>query len=363
MNDDELRKKILEDIEYIKKNNEKLQYRFVDFTLEKNVADVLNSVLNFFRVSDFSFIDKADTQWLLEIENIFSPFKIAINAFIDSSSKDRLINIISKSEPIFEYMQRLDKLSETQKQAKDTKFEAPSLEEIVSRIEKIEKIPKEFLDGIKNADKQAQQTLELLKDFASEASRNAEDILNSKQNAEKQLEQLTKMRDHQISVELSEQFDKKTKQLGRLGMIMMVYFLVGILGLFVFNLEFNSILIKLEMINKDFLETFILRIAFGMPIIFVILVFYNEYLKSNKLYEEYEFKRISAITLFNNHSRLKNELGVTSEELSESLKVSMDRIFTNPVHSIFGDKSADANIGIEQLEKIISSIEKLKPKS
>lgn len=103
-----------------------------------------------------------------------------------------------------------------------------------------------------------------------------------------------------------------------------------------------------------------LKLTMNIPLLILIGFTLNEYTKSKKLYEEYEFRKILAITLFNNYERLTKDLGMEKEDLMESLKSSLDKIFDNPVHSIYGDKSGNKNIGLDQLEKFASIFEKMK---
>lgn len=92
----------------------------------------------------------------------------------------------------------------------------------------------------------------------------------------------------------------------------------------------------------------------------------NEYTKAKKLYEEFDYKRIMAQTLMNNFNLFRiellgNDTSVSSNQrLLDLIQTPLEKIFDNPVHSIYGDKSGDKNIGLDQLEKITSIIEKMK---
>jgi hypothetical protein len=358
---DKYSEKISEDIEYIKTNYKITLSMLKDHTVNNDIMSDIKIVLNYIGTNDIFCINNANTiAEIGDIANIFSPFRTSMEAFIHEDTPKTFNNFINNAISVFRYMIEHEPVL----QSKNHEITIPN--EIVSRLEKVEELleePKKVLDSLEEINKLSSDNFKIAKELVSEAKTNTEAILSSKQLADKQLEEITKIRDNQISVELSEQFEKKTTILNYQRGVFMVLFIFVLGLLYIFNLNFSNLLITLGIKHLTFLETFGLRIVFGMPIIFGIFVLYNEYLKSSKLYEEYEFKRISAITLFNNHSRLKTELKITSEELSESLKVSMDRIFENPVHSIFGDKSADKNIGLEQLEKIMSIAEKLKPKS
>jgi len=69
-----------------------------------------------------------------------------------------------------------------------------------------------------------------------------------------------------------------------------------------------------------------------------------------------------AQTLINNYNRLKEDFTQEQDKLLDLLKAPIEKIFDNPVHSVYGDKSGDKGLGIDQLEKLVSIAEKLKGK-
>jgi len=69
-----------------------------------------------------------------------------------------------------------------------------------------------------------------------------------------------------------------------------------------------------------------------------------------------------AQTLINNYNRLNEDFTQDQDKLLDLLKTPIEKIFDNPVHSVYGDKSRDKGLGIDQLEKLVSIAEKLKGK-
>jgi hypothetical protein len=107
-------------------------------------------------------------------------------------------------------------------------------------------------------------------------------------------------------------------------------------------------------ISMDFWHFMMLKITINIPLVFYVLFTLNEYVKAKKLYEEFDYKRIVAITLINNYNQLKNEFEVTNEQALELIQTSFEKIFENPVHSIYGNKNEDKNFDLGQIEKLAS---------
>lgn len=111
-------------------------------------------------------------------------------------------------------------------------------------------------------------------------------------------------------------------------------------------------------ISMDFWHFMMLKLTINVPLLFYVLFTLNEYVKAKKLYEEFDYKRIIAITLINNYNQLKNEFGVTNEQALQLIQASFEKIFDNPVHSIYGNKSEDKNFDLGQIEKLASIFKK-----
>lgn len=373
---EELKEQIINDIKNIQKNNNALQTMLATSSdISDQNKNLLIDIINFFRDDDnFKFLSAISTKReLFDIEKNIKSFLSIMKSYMSVPIKSNLDNLIKNSMYIYEFIEKiLDKIEQQNNNTSDeinNEENFDSISNIASRLEKLEKEPKKLIkeaehglyvikDTLGTIEENEKELIRLSNNISELRNKTKKDIGELVSNTKKELNILIsdtkKVRDKEMSVELSVQLEEKAVKLGKERIPKLWIVFISLLLLFVSNVLSSAGLTWEGMVS---------RFVLNMPILILIVFALNEYTKANKLYEEYEFKRISAITLFNNHSRLKNELGITSEELSESLKSSMDKIFDNPVHSIYGDKSMDKNIGLEQLEKIISMIEKLSQKS
>jgi uncharacterized membrane protein YhaH (DUF805 family) len=379
MTNEELSQKILNDIQYIKEIAEFFQKRLVDYQLDEKQLHEIRSVLNYFRTADFTFISTLDNQErLLNLENQFSSYKISIEVFLDASTQQRLNNFLANNSKMYEFMENIINLMKEEFTPDSQESRTDELQEIYKRIDLLENKPD---DLIKEAEKTLNE-IDKLQVITEGKERKSTQIYekiqkianDTEQKAKELILNLEKMRDREISIELAIQLEDKSKKLRKESNGKFLIFLISIILLFIFNLSLlnnylastdinttSALIFSTPHISKlDFWQFMTMKLIINIPFLIFIAFALNEYSKSNKLYEEYEFRRISAITLFNNYSRLINELNMEKEDLHESLKSSLDKIFDNPVHSIYGDKSGDKNIGLDQLEKITSIIEKMK---
>lgn len=366
MTNEELSQKILNDIQYIKERAELFQKTLVDHNLEDKQLHEIRSVLNYFRTADFSFISTLNNQeGLLNLENQFSPYKISIEALLDGSTQQRLNNFLLNNSKMYETIKSLKK-EPFPPTPHENENETDNLQEIYKRIESLEKKPDILIEEAQNRFNEIERLESITKvreEKSIEIYGNIQEIANkSEQKALELISTLEKLRDKEISVELAIQLEEKCKILKNDKNIPFRNMNLFIIAIFLTNivLWIPWIQEKLNIQNIEFWQHFLIAFSLNIPWFAMFGFNVNEYTKLNKLHEEYEFRRISAITLFNNYSQLINELHLTKEDLHESLKSSLDKIFDNPVHSIYGDKSGDKNIGLDQLEKITSIIEKMK---
>lgn len=379
MTNSTLKKRVINDIDYLKNQSETTEKLLLQHHLSKDISEQIQSVLNYFVMTDFSFIEGINEENLLLIKNNFSPYKISMEHFISYKNNEALIKFIDANKKLYEVIESLKELNvkKTLPSVDPENFK-DDLQEIYKRINDLEKKPDILIEEAQNTFNEIEK-LELITKGREEKSNQIYENLQkiatkSEKKALELISTLEKLRDKEISVELAVQLENKANKLRISSFVKFAFFLVSILLLVAFNTEFiNAYLYKtapenalishilIGNINRlTFWQVMTLKISMNIPFFVLIGFTLNEYSKSNKLYEEYEFRRISAITLFNNYSRLINELNMEKEDLHESLKSSLDKIFDNPVHSIYGDKSGDKNIGLDQLEKITSIIEKMK---
>lgn len=172
----------------------------------------------------------------------------------------------------------------------------------------------------------------------------------------------------EIAYFLLKQFENKTANLkaladnheGKIFKWVMMIFILAICLLIGYFGGQNIVDIKF---NFSSLTAIFMILAVKLPLVFMVFFHLNEYSKAKKLYEEYENKRIMAATLVNSLHRIREELKIDTKELIEIIKTPMERIFDNPVHSIYGDKSSDKNSMkdmLEQFDKLSSIVDKIK---
>jgi len=212
--------------------------------------------------------------------------------------------------------------------------------------------------------KQLAQAKTLFDEAASSKDKINKVLEQIKTENTKALAELDRAKQGEIAYFLSEQFSDKSVRLAKAvgwykrNMLGWVSSLIGI-SLIIFSTY------VLEWAGVDFTttESIIIVLALKLPIIFMVFFNLNEYGKAKKLYEEYENKRIMAATLVNSLHRIREELKIDTKDLIEIIKTPMERIFDNPVHSIYGDKSGDKNSMkdmLDQFDKLSSIMEKMK---
>lgn len=370
MTNKELGQKIFNDIQYIKDKSELLQKRLVDYNLDHEKLNEIRFVLNYFRTSNFSFIEVIDSQEnLLSLENQYSPYKIAMETFIDGSTSQRLENFINNNSKMYEHIERVNSGAEKAIFPPiDPENLYDELQEIYKRIDNLENKPNKLLDEAEKTLNEIDR-LQLISEGKERKStqiyENIQSIALKTENKAKELiTNLEKLRDKEISVELAIQLEEKCKSLKKDKNIPFQNMNSFIVAIFLTNIilwiPWTQDLLNIK--NIEFWQHFLIAFSLNIPWFAMFGFNLNEYTKLNKLHEEYEFKRISAITLFNNYSKLTNELNMEKEDLIDSLKSSFEKIFDNPVHSIYGDKSGDKNLGLDQFEKFASIFEKMKSK-
>lgn len=378
MINEELAQKILDDIQFIRKNTELFQKKLVDHKLDEQQLTEIRSVLNYFRTADFKFLSTMSNQQdLLELENQFSPYKISMETFIERPDlKQRLDNFIEENNRMYSYMGRIvniingstnavfppsnpenlhDELQEIYKRIKTLEQEQKPVNEIVIAYSNEINAIKEKITDLQSSDTQIEITKTL-----TQANQLFEKASNSEKILDEKIQTLINTSEKQVAYTLSEQFEKKTASLKRPIWINFTLMFILILVLSFQSMKYVELMLDPKITNEAYWHALVMVILIKVPMIFLILFVLNEYTKAKKLFEEYEHKRIMAATLVNNLERLKNELHADEKDLLKLIKVPFEKIFDNPVHSIYGDKSGDKNIGLDQLEKLTSIIEKMK---
>lgn len=376
-------------------------YDYLDTGSIDDLRKYYTNFLNRFTIASRAFLNNSSNKntqnELIESAKVFNDYMTTISTVTKTSSPftqelaKSLSNNYDKSlSELIEENQKEQNYSSVEKLL-GRSAQNIQLNDLEKRIENLEKKPDEIIKALNENLKQSEKLASNANELSLKSEQTLEDILKFKQETIEQNDKLVSKLENtinqKISVLLSDQLEKKSFRLWIETMIKFVFFIVATFILFRFNvglleIYFNTTQNLVSMQNElntsmlpilsnmypslsklDFWHFMMLKLTLNIPLLILIGFTLNEYTKSKKLYEEYEFRKILAITLFNNYERLTKELGLEKEDLHESLKSSLEKIFDNPVHSIYGDKSGDKNIGLDQLEKLSSILEKLKPKT
>lgn len=397
MTNSTLKKRVISDIDYIKSKSENLEKSLLKYQLSEDLSKQIQSIIDYFVITDFSFIEDISQENLLIIKNAFSPYKHALETYINYSDSNNLNKFIDAHSKIYEF---IENVINTIKEAFSPVNQENITDEhmgIQKRLDEIEvRYDNDLADFQKKSDKIIENFEEKSKKILVLSGRDRDDVLNCSSKANGSLDEMKKIYEktkeyinntkseieelkttskktlnHNISMVLSEQFhdkagllkDEAEKKLGILSLKPWNFSgFYGAMAILLFvNFVSWTIYFSCEL-NIDFWEYMMLKLTINIPLIIYVAFALNEYTKAKKLYEEFDYKRIMSITLVNNYDRLKNELGLEQDKAFELIRTPFEKIFDNPVHSIYGDKSGDKNIGLDQLEKITSIIEKMKSK-
>jgi len=342
----------------IKKFDTKILTQMSIVDLRNFYDDNINSLAHASRAFFSNPTDKKIQNNLIEQARLF-------NEFIENiTNKKKYTNIKiggSVSAGRVDISQKINALSE---RIKSLEEEQKPLNEIIIRNEQNDKRYLSQIDEIKKSvtDLQSSDSQIEINKMLIQTKALFDEATNSKHLINDEVTELKRAKEGHIAYELSKQFGEKCEALKkqkRLHFWMMDIFMTIIL-------LSNSMLWILpiqELFSIKDIELwqhFLVAFSLNLPLIVIVSFHLNEYTKLNKLYEEYENKRIMAATFVNNLKNLKSELQTDEKDLLELIKTPFEKIFDNPVHSIYGDKSGDKNIGLDQLEKFASIFEKIK---
>lgn len=187
--------------------------------------------------------------------------------------------------------------------------------------------------------------------------------INAKTEYDEEIQELKRAKEGHIAYHLAKVLDVKSdKYEAKMEMEKSIFFkslaYIVTLSIFLFSLYFFNNKVH----EMDFWKFLSIKFSITAPFIFYAFFCLNEYTKAKRLYEEFDYKRIMAQTLMNNYNRLKEDFTQDHDKLLDLLKTPIEKIFDNPVHSVYGDKSGDKGLGIDQLEKLVSIASKFKDK-
>lgn len=377
---EQIKVKIIEDIDYLKKNENEIRTALVKIFPNSQDAISVDIALNTLKMNGTSYLDTGTLETLKTFyTNIINQFTIVSRAFLsDISNKNSQNKLIESAKGFNEFTNSIS-IKDTPKEINfQLKHDggvglSQEFDKIYLRINNLENRPNEITDtlnknlnDVQNSSKSAKEYVDKIQTLHTNAQYYNENLKTEFDNLKIKSNELL---NHNISMVLSDQFHDKAKFLNteaekKLGLISWKpWKLSGFYGATAILLLVNLISwIVYFTVNSEieFWHFMMLKLTINIPLIIYLVFTLNEYMKAKKLYEEFDYKRIMSITLVNNYDRLKNELGLGQDKAFELIKTPFEKIFDNPVHSIYGDKSGDKNIGLDQLEKITSIIEKMK---
>lgn len=381
--------KALTDIEYIKKQTENTQTLVrIHIGGIENIAKV-DSVFSSIETIQPSLFDTGslkDTQ--IFANNFIGRFAKAVRAFnkdyLSKNTQTELLeaaqaflnavtpmNITAKEEVEKSAPTTQKNLLQILEEINDKTSDKNYLIELQNKIDELNTISEENtklqkeLNDIKESISDLQGSnaqIEITK-ILTQANQLFEKASNSEQLVNDEVQKLLQAKEGQVANTLSQQFKEKTDSLKRPIWINFTLIFILVIGLSLLGLKYVDLLLNPNITNEVYWHSLVMVLLIKLPLIFLILFVLNEYTKAKKLFEEYEHKRIMAATLVNNLERLKQELHADEKDLLELIKTPFEKIFDNPVHSIYGDKSGDKGFALDDLDKITSIIEKLKPKT
>lgn len=458
---EQIKAKIIEDIDYLKKNENEIRTALVRIFPNSQDAMSVDIALNTLKMNGVSYLDTGTIEDLKTLyTNIINQFTIVARAFLSDTSNKNSQNKLIESAKFFNEFTTSISIKDA---SKGTNFQlkhdggaglSQEFDKIYLRINNLENKPDDItntlnktLENIKNSSKNAEDHISKIQTIYSNAQYLQEGLKSEFDNLKIKSNELL---NHNISMILSDQFQEKAqllkeeadKKLGKISIYNIIAILFSLTLSIIVGSKFaqffqvHTLLEIIATVSTGSLITFLLitllldflpllkkekdvkntkesesplkisgfygaiTLMFLINIIswiiylvapdiaalithksytqinfwhfmmlkltiniflFIHVAFtLSEYTKAKKSYEEFDYKRIMAITLVNNYTRLKNELGLDQDKAFELIRTPFGKIFDNPVHSIYGDKSGDKNIGLDQLEKITSIIEKMK---
>lgn len=383
-----LKTEALSDIEYIKKQSENIQTLVrIHIGGIENIAKVDAVLSNIERIQPTFFDTGTLKNTQIFVNNFIGRFTKAVRAFNQNYlSNNTQTELLEAAQAYINAVNQIDNASnepveksapQTQKnimqileEINNKTSDKSSLRELQNKIDELTTISEENIQLQKEiteikesiTDLQSSNAQIEITKILTQANQLFEKASNSEKILDEKIQILINTSEKEVAYTLSEQFWRKTASLKRPIWINFTLIFILILILSFQGMKYVELMLDPKITNEVYWHALVIVLVIKLPLIFLILFVLNEYTKAKKLFEEYEHKRIMAATLVNNLERLKNELHADEKDLLELIKVPFERIFDNPVHSIYGDKSGDKNIALDQLEKFASIFEKMKNK-
>lgn len=373
--------RINKNIDFIKLQTDNYKHR-IRVLFDNDMIEMLENTLDKLLFSALQLKALRNVNQLENCDKKLEKFKVSINSInsLDSEKNKNLLiedakninNVID--EILTSGTNKLENISNNQNLLKTENF-LKEFDSLKQKIEKFEKnksydiYDKEILTVFKRLT-EIEESIEGIANKVNETNyvkfvQDAEQLFEKARNAEalvnKEIEELKKAKEGHIAYTLSDKLNEKVSQCKKDVRDQFILFIFSIVGVVLINCTMLGLSDKLIQDNH-FWELLAMKILFNLPLVLLIFFFLNQYIKAKRLHEEFDYKVIMAQTLMNNYNRLKEDFTQDQDKLLDLLKAPIEKIFDNPVHSVYGDKSGDKGLGIDQLEKLVSIAEKLKGK-
>lgn len=356
----QLKSKILDDINYLNSNSEMIQTLVREDFDEKSGLYDIDRIFYFIRSVTNSYLDRC-TNSQLHAFYALSSFRFSAGAYsnnrYDSNVKTSFINSIKPAITFIENLQNLNLLTGNEVIIKQNNLYTSDIQQEIQNIKK-------SINDLQSSDTQIE-----IRGFLTQSNQLFEKAKASEQLLNDEIQELKQAKEGHIAYNLSKELQHKSddlkkeyeKKVGSLSWKPWEFkgFYGAIAILLLVNL-ISWVIYFTAKLEIEFWHFMMLKLTINIPLIIYVAFALNEYTKAKKLYEEFDYKRILAQTLMNNYNQFKTDFTDDQDKLLDLIKAPLEKIFDNPVHSIYGDKSGDKNIGLDQLEKITSIIEKMK---
>jgi hypothetical protein len=392
---EQIKAKIIEDIDYLKKNENEIRTALVRIFPNSQDTMSVDIALNTLKMNDISYLDTGTLETLKTFyTNVINQFTIVARAFLsDISNKNAQNKLIESAKGFNDFINSISiknksedtnfvlkadggrglslELNKIYQRIKTLEQEQKPLNEIVIRNEQYEKAYSNEINEIKEsiADLQSTEVQDNIQKILAKTLSLYDEAKNSSGLVNQEIQELKKAKEGHIAYNLSKELQHKSddlkkeyeKKVGSLSWKPWEFkgFYGAIAILLLINL-ISWVIYFTAKLEIEFWHFMMLKLTINIPLIIYVAFALNEYTKAKKLYEEFDYKRILAQTLMNNYNQFKTDFTDDKDKLLDLIKAPLEKIFDNPVHSIYGDKSGDKNIGLDQLEKITSIIEKMK---
>lgn len=292
---------------------------------------------------------------LKSIENALDVFIASPNNSLVTADLKTIINLIKRYKAEFGKNLNKNQFEENiLEKLKNTNNENTNTQLLMKRLKKLEEVITE------------QNSKTYISEIV-EQSNNAKELFDKAKSSESlvnaEIKALKEAKEGHINYVLSKELQEKSNENKTDVEEKRRLFLISLGIVVIINATMLFLYAKYPLIKDlGIWELIVMKISLIAPFVFYVFFCLNEYTKAKRLYEEFDYKRIMTQTLMNNFNMLKTDFTKDEDKLLDLLKTPIEKIFDNPVHSVYGDKSGDKGLGLDQLEKLVSIASKFKDK-